>query len=143
MDRGEQGFTLIELMIVVVIIGVLAAIAIPNFVSMQARAREGGVKANMHNFQLCAEDYAVLHDGTFPTTGGPVVSLIPGGNDKFKNVFTGLTGANVAWETRASFAGPASSTPGITSYKDSLAAGYAVKGFGFSAPVPIVLTSGY
>jgi len=42
-----------------VIIGILAAIAIPKFIAMQDRAREASVKENMHSFQLAIEDLAV------------------------------------------------------------------------------------
>jgi type II secretion system protein G len=73
---NQNGFTLIELMIVVVIIGILAAIAIPNFVRMQDQAKAAAVKTNCHTVQLAVEDFSTRNDGIYPATTG---SSLPDG----------------------------------------------------------------
>jgi type IV pilus assembly protein PilA len=84
--RKQEGFTLIELMIVVAIIGILAAIAIPNFIQYQMRSRTSEAKTNLSaiktaNFAFQAEQRCFLSAAAAPAAMPPNGSLMawPGG----------------------------------------------------------------
>jgi len=66
--RKDKGFTLIELMVVIVIIAILAAVALPNFMGATEKARESAVTSAVKALQTSLEMYAVDHNGTYPGT---------------------------------------------------------------------------
>jgi prepilin-type N-terminal cleavage/methylation domain-containing protein len=140
----RKGFTMIELMIVVAIIGILASMAIYSFKRMRERARESAVKANCHTVQLAAEDFAVQNEGVYATNvdmdatpgGQTIVDMLPGGV-MLVNPFT-----QVATEP---INAPAANQ-GETGYQPlaqgGINVGYTITGFGENALL-ITLTNGF
>lgn len=68
MRRSRKGFTLIELMIVIAIIAILAAILVPNFIRARAQGQLTACKSNLKNIGTALEMYSTDNGGRFPTT---------------------------------------------------------------------------
>jgi prepilin-type N-terminal cleavage/methylation domain-containing protein len=81
--KKRSGFTLIELMIVVAIIGILAAIAIPKFADLVRKSSEGAAKGNLTALRSAMSIYYGDMEGQYPadpaalTVGGKYIARIP------------------------------------------------------------------
>lgn len=63
--RTEDGFSLIELLVVCLVIGILCAIAIPLFIGQQAKAQDAQAKEMVRSAETTAETIATEHDGSY------------------------------------------------------------------------------
>lgn len=67
MKRSTQGFTLVEILIVVIILGILAAIVIPEFTQASEDARQSAIVSDLQTVRSQIELYKVQHNGLKPT----------------------------------------------------------------------------
>ena len=76
MNNKNKGFTLVEILIVVIILGILAAIVIPQFTEASNDARESALASDLQTCRSQLELYKVQHLDTYPTVANFVDQLI-------------------------------------------------------------------
>jgi type IV pilus assembly protein PilA len=87
--KKAKGFTLIELMIVVVIIGILAALAIPNFLRYQAKSKQSEAKTNLASIYV--SEIAYFGENNLYTAQRPLLDWAPVGHTRYS--YTGTADA--------------------------------------------------
>lgn len=80
MKKSQNGFTLVELLVVVTIIGILIAIAVPNYAKIKNKARDTQVRAGISVIMNALENYQLNHDGLYP---GVALTIVDNSNTSY------------------------------------------------------------
>lgn len=70
----KSGFTLIEMLVVISLIGILAALALVSFSSVQKQARDTSRKSDLKQYQTALESYGSKNAGNYPVSGSTIIS---------------------------------------------------------------------
>lgn len=87
-QENEEGFTLVEILVVILVIGILAAIAIPVFLNQRQVANDAAVESDAHNAVLAVESYFTAN----PNGGMPDLAYMRANAPKSANVVIALHG---------------------------------------------------
>lgn len=91
-SQSESGFTLVELLVVMLIIGLLAAIAIPAFFNQRDKAKDSDAKESVRTAQTAIETFATDNNGSYTgATTAILQGIEPTLNDVPVNTATGFT----------------------------------------------------
>jgi len=104
--NSKKGFTLIELMIVIGIIGIITVIALPKFADMLEKSKEGATKGNIGMIRSAIITYYGDQGGAFPTSIDPTVA---------NNLFSKYLASVPAVKVTHSFNGSTSTLSGTSS----------------------------
>jgi type IV pilus assembly protein PilA len=118
--NAEQGFTVIELLVVIIIIGILLAIAVPSYLGFRDRASNNAAKANLREALPAAETYYKDNNTYATMTKAALVAIDSGISDSLTVASADETTyclADTVGDKNWSVAGP---SPSSTDYKNNL-----------------------
>jgi type II secretion system protein G len=113
--KGQGGFTLIEILIVIIIISILAAIAIPAYLSQRGKAKDAAVRDGIHCIQIGVQSYALDNSDTYPPAVATSAALVDAAGKAYvdqwpKNPLTGNAMKDSSAQGDYTYTSPATNT---------------------------------